>query len=224
MSSQKSKAFSFGSKRSQSISTSKPASPSPGDTLKTKRSQFAMLASLPFRYAFTNSSNMLIKQSSMINSTDVKSIQQHTYQSSNLIKNSIDESASEVGVSEENLVKQPSFSSCDIDDYKPVTLIFNREDLERTVAESHPAFGDMALNMASVLNEEDDNLVGDSTDIILEGDVEYKVNDTRIMNNFTLPNNLPEDLASALRKTAIRRHHSAPQSEAKWLQVVEYLI
>ncbi len=219
MSSQKPRAFSFGSKRSQSISTSKPASPSPSDTLKTKRSQFAMLASLPFRYAFTNS--MLIKQTSLIHSSDVTNIQQHTYQSSNLIKNSIDESTSEVGVSEENLIKQPSFSSSDIDDYKPVSLIFNREDMEKTVGESHPAFADM-LNEVDVLNEEDDNLVEDTSgEVPVEECDEWKTNDSRIMNNFTLPNNLSDDLASAMRKTAIRRHHSAPQSEAKWLQVVD---
>ena len=224
MSSQKSRAFSFGSKRSQSICTSKPASPSPSDTLKTKRSQFAMLASLPFRYAFTN--RMLIKQSSLIHSSDVTSIHHHTYQSSNLIKNSIDESTSEVGVSEENLAKQPSFSSSDIDDYKPVSLIFNREDLERTVAESHPAFADIELNTVDVLNEEEDNLIEDTSgEVVLEGDVnECKFNDSKIINNLTLPNNLPDDLASAMRKTAIRRHHSAPQSEAKWLQVVESII
>lgn len=34
----------------------------------------------------------------------------------------------------------------------------------------------------------------------------------------TLPNKISDD-SSGLRKYAIRRHHSAPQSDAKWLQV-----
>ena len=114
MSSHKSKTFNFGSKRSQSMNTSKPISTSPSDTLKTKRSQFAMLASLPFRYAFSNNSNNWMKQTSLHHPSDTGA-----YQPSNLIRNSIDESTSEVGISEENLIKQPSFSSSDIDDYKP---------------------------------------------------------------------------------------------------------
>lgn len=214
MSSQKSKTFNFVSKRSQSISTSKPVSPSPMDQLKTKRSQFAMLASLPFRYAFTNSSSMLMKQTSMIQTSD---IHQHTYLSSNLVRNSIDESTSEVGISEENLIKQPSFSSSDIDDYKPVNLVFNREEL---VPENDVAFVSDQL-VDHVLNEEEDNLIEEITnDTSIEGFNNYRSTDSsRVLNNLTLPNKFPDDMASTVKRSAIRRHHSAPQSEAKWLQV-----
>lgn len=217
--SHKSKTFNFGSKRSQSISTSKPMmSSSASETLKTKRSQFAMLASLPFRYAFSNNSNNWMKQTSLQNSSDTCG-----YQSSNLIRSSIDESTSEVGISEENLIKQPSFCSSDIEDYKPHASHYE---------DSHNEFNiylpsDDADTELNYVIEEADNFVEEEeekkTDQNLDKD-EFETIETRLVsssdiNNFTLPNKQADDMLSPFKKTAIRRHHSAPQSEAKWLQV-----
>lgn len=215
--SSKSKAFQFGSKRSQSLSTSsKLTAQSAAEHLKTKRSQFAMLASLPFRYAFTN--NMLIKQNSNENSNG-------GYQTTNLIRSSIDESNSEVGVSEENLAKQPSFSSSDIEDYsKPISLIFNREDLTKQVSlpENHD------YNLSNVLDEEEPGggAVQKSVAFISTDDermtgqgTELKMNSSSAVNNSITQSKEGDEVASAAKKSAIRRHHSAPQSEAKWLQV-----
>lgn len=213
--SSKSKAFQFGSKRSQSLSTSsKLTAQSAAEHLKTKRSQFAMLASLPFRYAFTNNS-LLIKQNSNENGG---------YQSTNLIRSSIDESNSEVGVSEENLAKQPSFSSSDIEDYnKPISLIFNREDLTKQVSlpENHD------YNLSNVLDEEEPAEVEQKSVsfISIEDEkttsqgTETKMNSSSAVNTSITQNKEGDEVASAAKKSAIRRHHSAPQSEAKWLQV-----
>ena len=142
---------------------------------------------------------------------------------SNLIRNSIDESTSEVGVSEENLAKQPSFSSSDIDDYKPVSIVFNQRDDfgERSMAESHQAYMEVEPLTACAMNEEDDGLLIEDSGgggLMMEGFCEFKLLNKNV-NNLTLPNNYPDDLVSVMKKTAIRRHHSAPQSEAKWLQV-----
>ena len=208
---QSSKAFAFGSKRSVSISTSKPVTTSASEHLKTKRSQFAMLASLPFRYAFNNS--MLIKQNSLNQAHPSESLYPP---SSNLIKSSIDESTSEVGISEENLTKQPSFGSSDIEDYKPISIIFNREDLVIKKADSMPEH-DVVID--EVGNDEVVNFKTDEEFKVAE----LKMNSSSAVNNFSMANrSLADEIAQAAKKTAIRRHHSAPQSEAKWLQVDLY--
>lgn len=161
---------------------------------------------------------MLIKQNSNENSNG-------GYQTTNLIRSSIDESNSEVGVSEENLAKQPSFSSSDIEDYsKPISLIFNREDLTKQVSlpENHD------YNLSNVLDEEEPGggAVQKSVAFISTDDermtgqgTELKMNSSSAVNNSITQSKEGDEVASAAKKSAIRRHHSAPQSEAKWLQV-----
>ena len=217
--SSKSKSFQFGSKRSQSLSTSKPGPQTAAEHLKTKRSQFALLASLPFRYAFTNNS-FLLKQHSSDNSPP-----SGCYQAASLlVRGSVDESNSEVGASEENLTKQPSASSSDIDDYtKPISLVFNREDLTKQV--SLPE-NDGSFYLANVPDEEEPSEAAEAAVVIpIGGETvslsESKMNSSSAVNTSISESREGDEVAAAAKKSAIRRHHSAPQSEAKWLQVLK---
>lgn len=186
-----------------------------------RRPPLSKLASLPFRYAFdgfSRNNSHLTKQNTIpsptsylsgFNNTSM-SAQQH-FSSSSLSgrctsSHNGDYSASEVEVSEENLgmrnKKQNSISSSDLDDFKS-----------------------SSLSNGTTSNQPDSN------NLFYEpNDDEFDTNDNEITNattnnnsNQTLPTKLPESdiLVSNLKKYAIRRHHSAPQSDAKWLQVRE---
>lgn len=203
-------------KTSSSINLSPLSSP----LLKSKRRPpLSKLASLPFRYAFdgfsNRSSNLLTKQNTIPSPTNTdKSFAnerintQQNFSSSSLSGNGCgrynsshngDCSTSEVEISEENLhqrktTKQSSISSSDLDDFKSSSI---SNGTNQQVWESKHN-----LEEEIILDSLDDNSNNTS-------------------NNQTLPTRLPESdlLAANLKKISIRRHHSAPQSDAKWLQV-----
>jgi len=50
---------------------------------------------------------------------------------------------------------------------------------------------------------------------------ESKMNSSSAVNTSISESREGDEVAAAAKKSAIRRHHSAPQSEAKWLQVLK---
>ena len=182
-----------------------------------RRPPLSKLASLPFRYAFDgfsnrSSSNQLTKQNTIPSPNNAKknfvnekiNSQQH-FSSSSLSGNgggrcssshNGDYSTSEVEASEENLhlrqKKQNSISSSDMDDFKSSSI---SNGTNQQIWESKHN-----LEEEIILDSLDDNINS---------------------NNQTLPTRLPDSnlLVTNLKKYSIRRHHSAPQSDSKWLQV-----
>ena len=219
MSSVKSKAFNFGNKRSASISTSKADQAALND-VKTKRSQFSMLSSFTFRNAFSGNSNVLMKQSSNPSPDTSESLMDdvtESYKTKLLLRqnssNYCDEFTSEVEISEENLIDKegsanPYLSSSDLDEFK-----FNNGSL----SPSSPL--DDSQRQVSF---DQDNVLEDIEQLIVEEpDVFDDLNKTSCRqnnNSLTLSVRLLDE-ASEIKKVGVRRHHSAPQSEAKWLQV-----
>lgn len=188
-----------------------------------RRPPLSKLASLPFRYAFdgfSRTNSVLTKQNTIPSPSSSRagfnnesmSAQQHFSSSSlsgrcNSSQNG-DCSTSEVEISEENLgmikKKQNSIGSSDLEDFKSSSLSNGTTPNQ--------------LNMSDSTNQ-----VFEPTDEFQNHNYECVTNETSVTNtnNQTLPTRLPESdiLVSNLKKYAVRRHHSAPQSDAKWLQV-----
>ena len=227
MSSAKSKAFNFGNKRSVSISTAKTDQAALSD-VKTKRSQFSMLSSFTFRNAFSGNSNVLMKQSSNPSPDTSDTLMDdvtESYKTKLLLRqnssNCYDESMSEVEISEENLIEKEGgnayLSSSDFDEFK-----FNTGSLSPGSPSDEP--------QQHVSFEQDRVLEGIEQLTVEEPDVFDDLNNTnnnktscrQNNNSLTLSVRLLDE-ASEIKKVGVRRHHSAPQSEAKWLQVFFFL-
>jgi hypothetical protein len=177
-----------------------------------RRPPLSKLASLPFRYAFDgfsnrSSSNQLTKQNTIPSPTNTNksfvnekiNSQQH-FSSSSLSGNGCgrcssshngDYSASEVEISEENLhMRQKKQNSISSSDMDDFKSSSISNGTNQQVWESKHN-----LEEEIILDSLDDNTSNSNN------------------NNQTLPT------LTNLKKYSIRRHHSAPQSDSKWLQV-----
>lgn len=234
----KSKTSSFADKRSASISTTKSlliaatgntftksASPS-----SSKKSTFGM-SSFPFRYAYASDGYTPSHQTP----ASPLYVNSHDYTPSFLLSGRYNSnynggggggSTSEVEKSEENLFKSTttnssSISTSDIDDslvsHRTTAnkIFFIQGDKSEVEAEEeadtfaeHPEYKNL---IGSVDNEYYDRHFS-----TLDADLDLL--NFHNLNNQTLPSKLFDEI-SGLKRYGVRRHHSAPQSDAKWLQV-----
>lgn len=236
------------SKRSASISTTKSMLLSATSSLKSSNNKSSptnspqisksnVLSSIPFRYALasdgcTTHPKRLHSTSSPVNSMSTLLVDSQPYSSSSLSgRYYINGSLEPNGRSDEYLFKKhESISSSDIDDARSCLnrstispksfdknhIFFVQGDEDKTeteAAEENDTFVEHS-NYDNKLNGNDPN---EKIKTLLDP-FEHDSTLSNLLSTSTLPLKLPEEL-SALKRYGIRRHHSAPQSDAKWLQV-----
>lgn len=210
-------------KRSASISSPKPFN------LNSQKKKFSMLTSFPFRYPFasdgctassaTNSTSP--QRNSPQNVSNASSLMAEEYTSSSLSGRYYSHGSDfESGSNEEILFNKRS--SCIEDSSK----IFDVIKTQKNRANEKNLFfvqddDDYDENRRHLYDEDQDTFIdtyiNEPNNKHLET-VQSELNFSNLYNANTLPNKALDD-SSGLKRYAIRRHHSAPQPDAKWLQV-----
>ena len=188
-----------------------------------------MFTSLPFRYAFATDGycNNNFGSFSHQNSTSSTSDSITTLNNLNVDSQHFTSLISESRVNFDRMVES------EVEHYEePVKInlvAFSLKSDEQKATESNASLANLKAKRiffaqkkldAEAPREENDTFVEtpDYSKSTLETKNTEEANSSSRIVNQTLPPRLPDEVVS-LKKYGIRRHHSAPQSDAKWLQV-----
>jgi hypothetical protein len=211
----------------------------------------SMLTALPFRYAFASdgctlrTDHQAYQVDHVTSKTELNNLL-HAEGGQNYSSSSLSGSYYTNGSESSHRINRidciqrvGSISSSDMDDIKSDIasatnldsgggsggnyVSFDNEDYQKTEseqAEDQDKFAEYSSNSQENNLEVFVEESPPSRKNILEA-VRSEANFSNLFNQSTLPNKLLLDDASGLKKYGVRRHHSAPQSDINWLQVLK---